>query len=114
MYEYQAEVIRVVDGDTVWLDVDLGCDTHIRMSVRLIGINAPEMGNLDGVKSKRWLTERLSICADTLVLRTYKDRKEKYGRYLGELWDSLDATQDPARKSINDQMVEAGFAEVYK
>lgn len=37
MYQYLATVISDVDGDTVWLDVDFGCDEHRRMSVRLYG-----------------------------------------------------------------------------
>lgn len=44
MYEYRCEIVSVVDGDTMHLDVDLGCDAHILMTVRLTGINAPEKG----------------------------------------------------------------------
>jgi micrococcal nuclease len=48
MYEYHCEVMRVVDGDTLHLDVDLGCDVHTLMTVRLDGIDAPEMRTAPG------------------------------------------------------------------
>lgn len=88
MYEYRAHVLRVVDGDTVRLAVDLGCDVVINMTVRLCGLNCPEMNTPEGVAAKdftlAWLTEATTFDR-AVVLRTVKDRREKYGRYLGEI-----------------------------
>lgn len=91
MYEYRAKVLRVVDGDTLHLDVDLGCDTHIRMTVRLHGVDCPERVTEAGLAATSfvllWLDEH---AGDTrqVVLYTTKDKREKYGRYLGEIYAS--------------------------
>ncbi len=84
VYERHATVLRVVDGDTWWIEADLGCDTRLRMTVRAAGINCPEMRTPEGqaaaMYALSWVTG-----SGPLVLRTEKDRKEKYGRYLGDL-----------------------------
>lgn len=86
MYEYRAHVVNVVDGDTLHLDVDLGCDTHILMTVRLYEVNAPEHGTPEGDAAteyvRNWIHNHGGL--DGLVmLDTVKDHREKYGRYLG-------------------------------
>lgn len=84
MYEYRAEVLRVVDGDSVWLRVDCGFDLRLDMSVRLYGVNAPELNTPEGQASKAWMKQMLPV-GSAVMLRTYKDKREKYGRYLGTL-----------------------------
>lgn len=85
MYEYTARVLRVVDGDTVWAEVDLGFDVRRRDSFRLYGINAPELGTPEGVRAKNWLLARLPV--DTAVrITTMKDKREKFGRYLATIY----------------------------
>ena len=79
-YEYtKCKVIRVIDGDTVRVDVDLGCDTHVNLTLRLAGIDAPEMGTPAGVAAKAHLE---AVLGSPVTVRTIKDRREKYGRYL--------------------------------
>lgn len=104
MYEYRALILRVVDGDTVHADVDLGFDAHQRMTLRLAGINAPEMGTPEGVAAKQWLADALlGAHAGPLTIRTVKDRREKYGRYLATLYvNGVD---------LNEAMVAAGHAD---
>lgn len=102
MYEYRAQLIRVVDGDTVWLDVDLGFDVRRKDSFRLYGINAPEMSTPEGTAAKEWLVERLKDAAITIT--TEKDKREKFGRYLCTLWVG-DA-------NLNEQLVAEGHAEL--
>lgn len=104
MYEYAAKVLRVVDGDTVWLDVDLGFEVGMAMSIRLMGIDAPETRTEEGKVSKAYLMARLPPGKE-VVLRTIKDRKEKYGRYLGMLW--------VGEECLNSTMIERGLAAAY-
>jgi len=104
MYEYRATVIRVVDGDTVHLDVDLGIDNHTRLTTRLYGINAPETSTPEGKAVRDYLTGLLPA-GTTVTLWTFKDRKEKYGRYLALL--------KLGEVNINDHLVETGRAVPY-
>lgn len=104
MYEYLATVLRVVDGDTVNVDVDLGLDISHRIKLRLYGINAPEMSTAEGILAKQHLIELLGTTNPVKIL-TVKDKVEKYGRYL--------ATIIVAGVNLNQQMVTDGFAVVY-
>lgn len=103
MYQYRAEVLSVVDGDTLHLSVDLGFDIKRRDTFRLYGINAPEMSTPEGIAAKAWLVQKLTEGA--LVITTRKDKREKYGRYLATLWIDM--------KNVNEQMVAAGHAVAY-
>ncbi len=106
MYEYTALVINVVDGDTVDVVVDLGFHIRQEMRVRLARIDAPERFTEEGKTSTEWLLAQLDKNGWFIMLRTIKDTKDKYGRYLGDLIDG-------DGESINDAMVEAGHAKVY-
>lgn len=100
MYTYQIRVIRVVDGDTLHADVDLGCDIHVALTLRLARTNAPELTTEAGPRSRQWLEDALD--GRDVVLKTVKDRREKYGRYLAELF--------VGDININDAMVATGYA----
>ena len=107
MYEYAATVLKVVDGDTVHLEVDLGLDQSRKLSARLYGINAPELNTAAGKAARQHLTFLLfGGDGPRVTVRTYKDRREKYGRYLGTLVK--------AGVDVNHQMVEDGHAVVYR
>jgi micrococcal nuclease len=120
IYIYKAELIRVVDGDTVDLIIDLGFDTLKRERFRLYGIDAPELNTLAGKAAKAWLWEALqpleAIYVQTIQLST-KAKRDKYGRFLAVLYDDLgdiDANRPmktPASPaSINAQMIAEGHA----
>lgn len=110
MYEYQANIRAVLDGDTVRLDLDLGCGVWLRdLTVRLHGIDAPELRAPDpvpGLAAKQFLALLLPMGSQARV-RTIKDKREKYGRLLGIFFRGGEAT------SINDQLVQAGHARPY-
>jgi len=106
VYEYSAKVVRVVDADTVWLDVDLGFDVRRKDSFRLYGINAPEMNTDAGLAAKRYL-EALLIEFPMIFMTTVKDRREKYGRYLATLFVPT------SEKSVNEMLIENGHAVAY-
>lgn len=104
MYEYKATVVRVVDGDTVDVRADLGFHITQEMRLRLAGINAPEMRDPRGKDAKAALAARLPAGTEILI-RTERDRREKYGRYLAVIL--LD------NEDINAWMVASGFATPY-
>jgi len=108
MYEYPVKIIKVVDGDTVDVDIDLGFGIWLRNErVRLYGIDTPESRTRDkvekryGMYAKNFLKSRLG---KTSTLRTQKDGKGKFGRILGE-FIIYDAETD-AYRSVNQIMIE--------
>lgn len=107
LYTYRAKVTAVYDGDTLTADIDLGFSVVLRdQTVRLARINAPEMrgaGAEMGVKSRDAL--RSQVLGKTVVLRTIKDSREKYGRWLGEVWVN--------DKCVNDWLLAEGLANKY-
>ena len=111
LYQYRAKVVSVYDGDTIRIDIDLGLRTWIRNeSIRLYRINAPEVRGSEriaGLESRDFL--RSMIMGKDIIVQTIKDKKGKYGRYLGEIWMEKDAEWI----NINDLMVSEGFA-IYK
>ena len=104
-YTYRAELVRVIDGDTVVLDIDLGFETWIRdQSIRLYGIDTPEITGEEkeeGLAVKSWLEERLY--GQEIVLQSIQDKKGKFGRWLGVLF--IDG------KSVNDELLSSGKAQ---
>jgi micrococcal nuclease len=82
------KVIRVVDGDTVYGDVDLGFNIgNKKMEFRLAKINTPETKGATreaGLTSKKYVEDK--IMGKEVIIVTKKDRKEKFGRYLAEVF----------------------------
>ncbi len=85
MFERRATVTKVVDGDTLHIAADLGCDVTVRMTVRLAGVHAPETSTPEGRTARAFVEEWVAQNGPVLRLRTVKDRREKYGRYLADL-----------------------------
>tara|TARA_B100001057_G_scaffold232637_1_gene232821 strand:+ start:534 stop:953 length:420 start_codon:yes stop_codon:yes gene_type:complete len=115
MYEYRCKVDRIIDGDTVDVDIDLGFGVWLHKErIRLYGIDTPESRTRDleekkyGLAAKKFLTGMLDDPAG-IILKTHKDATGKFGRILGELW----RTTNYADQSINDYMVEKHHAAAY-
>ena len=115
MYTYKASIVRVVDGDTVYVDVDLGFYLRQVMKLRLKGIDTPEIRGPErpeGLKAKQFVVETLAQCP-VVVVKT--DKIGKYGRYIAELW-YLPGSDDPHEilaqgQSLNRVLLEKGLAE---
>lgn len=113
-YLYKATVVRVVDGDTVDLEIDLGMNVFVKERIRLARINTPETYGVKkdseeykaGMKAKKRLEEL--VLGKEIALETVKDKKGKYGRYLGELY-----TNDKDWICINSLMIKEGLAKPY-
>ena len=115
MYEYRCTVVKIIDGDTVDVDIDLGFGIWMHKErIRLLGIDTPESRTRDkeekkyGLAAKKYLTEMLND-EGGIVLKTKKDAEGKFGRILGELW----RTTDYADKSINQYLVDEHHAVQY-
>ena len=111
MFEYYVKKVnKVVDGDTIDVEIDLGFDISFSSRVRLAGIDTPESRTTDkaekalGLESKAYLKTQIDS-AKTVVIKTEKmDSSEKYGRILG--WVFLD--NSPV--SLNHKMIDDGYA----
>jgi micrococcal nuclease len=111
MYEYRIKkVLKVVDGDTIDVDIDLGFDISYTQRVRLAGIDTPESRTKDarekvlGLEVKDKLKKSIEA-ANLVVVKTEKpDSTEKYGRILG--WVYLDGDT----RSLNEQLIDEGYA----
>ena len=107
-YIYKGKVTRVIDGDTIDVDLDLGFNIHYKQRFRLYGINAPEVRGIEkvaGKASKEALKQM--IAGKSVLIRTYKDKKGKYGRYLAYIYSHDD------KICINDEMIRQGHAVKY-
>lgn len=111
MYEYRIKsVTRVVDGDTIDVDIDLGFNISYSQRVRLAGIDTPESRTSDkfektlGLEAKEYLKLKLKD-SNFITIKTEKpDSSEKYGRILG--WVFINGSSI----SVNQQMIEDGYA----
>jgi micrococcal nuclease len=114
MYTYRAKIISVYDGDTVTALVDLGFHVKMEMKLRLAGIDAPEVRGPErpqGLVARDFL--RKLILGKTVTIITKKDRQEKYGRYLAEIY--LDELPYLFHTNlVNEIMVMAGYAYEYE
>jgi len=110
MYEYRAKYLSNYDGDTVKFRVDLGFSIHFDITVRLSGINTHELRDANtelrekGYVAKYRVKELLES-ADEIIIKTERDKKGKYGRYLAEV--IYDGT------NLNQQLMDEGLAEAY-
>lgn len=100
----------MVDGDTVWVALDLGLDVTIHVSLRFIGIDAPELRDAGGQEARTFLTRLLPTGVRALRVTTTKDRREKYGRYLARIFLPL---SDGTVLDVNQEMMTSGHARVY-
>lgn len=103
MYLYKVKVLRVVDGDTVDLRVDLGFRTYMTLRFRLVNMDAPERGQTGWKESGDHLA---FLLADKDIVAETQLDPDNFGRWLCELFDGS--------QSINQQMIDDGYAVPYK
>jgi micrococcal nuclease len=114
MYEYRVkEVLKIVDGDTIDVDIDLGFNVSYTQRVRLAGIDTPESRTTDlkekalGLEVKEYLKHLLEDAEDIVIQTEKPDSSEKYGRILGWLFINDEDT------SLNEKMINEGYAWEY-
>jgi micrococcal nuclease len=115
MYEYKAKITRVVDGDTVDALIDCGFSVFRQERIRLYGINAPESRTRDkeekkrGLAAKARLKELIKEGKNQVIVQTEVDKKGKFGRLLGKLYNE-DVNID---KTYNEILLDEGHAVEY-
>ena len=116
MYEYRCKILKVVDGDTVDVDIDLGFGVWLKKErVRMMGIDTPESRTRDkveklfGLTAKQYVKDNMPTNSmqvlKTEIDRSDGDKKGKFGRILGDF--ILDD------KKLTDMMIEDGHAVAY-
>jgi len=115
-YIRRAKIVRLVDGDTVDVDIDLGMAITTRQRLRLFGINTPEVRGPEKVAGHAATQHLADLLVQfrhegewDIVVKTYRDKKGKYGRYLADLIGK-DGDGDPV--NLNERMVADGHAVV--
>lgn len=113
VYLYNAEVIKIVDGDTFKINIDLGFEVHLGpKSVRLYGVNTPESRtkNLEekklGLAAKEFTDQWIKKANNKVKIETILDKNEKYGRILARVWNE-------AGECLNTEIVKSGLAREY-
>ena len=112
LYHYKATIIRVIDGDSVEVTVNLGFRIAFQQTVRVYAINAPETRSSDKLEKDRglaamWFAIGLLPIGSSVHIKSHKpDDKDKFGRWLAEI--TLPDGTDFATR-----MLEAGHAKPY-
>ena len=114
MYEYRVKKVnKIVDGDTIDVDIDLGFAVSFTQRVRLAGIDTPESRTTDltekalGLEVKEKIKKEIAAAKDIVIKTEKPDSSEKYGRILG--WLFLDG----ADVSLNQKLINEGYAWTY-
>ena len=114
LYQYKVkEILKVVDGDTVDVIIDLGFDVFLEKRVRMAGVNAPESRtrNLEekakGLKTKAWLIEKFNTEKQIIIETSLDNQYGKFGRVLGTFYIGDDLL------SVNLEMLSEGLARPY-
>ena len=88
-YIYRAEVVKVIDGDTLDVRIDVGFDTHIYKRLRLLGVDTWELRGDErekGLEAKYFVESRLKVSRNMIWVQTVMDGQGKYGRLLAWVW----------------------------
>ena len=117
MYTYKISPLKIVDGDTIDAEIDLGFDIKVKKRVRFMGINAPETRTIDyeekakGLAAKDRVKQLLDGCGN-ITLKSHG--VGKFGRCLGEIMlDMVDGQEKLTLVSLNELLINEGHAKEY-
>ena len=117
MYTYKISPLKIVDGDTIDAEIDLGFDIKVKKRIRFMGINAPESRTKDleekakGLAAKDRVKQLLDGC-DNIQLKSHGIGK--FGRCLGEIMlDMVDGQEKLTLVSLNELLINEGHATEY-
>ncbi|MDU0429186.1 thermonuclease family protein [Staphylococcus chromogenes] len=82
LYIFKASVLRVIDGDTLEMRIDLGFHTHTVRKVRLLGVDTPERGQVNYNEAIAFTTS--TVLGKDVYVQTYQ--ADAFGRYLADVW----------------------------
>jgi|TARA_R100001443_G_scaffold9108_1_gene18678 micrococcal nuclease len=117
MYNYKISLLRVVDGDTIDAEIDLGFDIKVKKRIRFLGINTPESRTKDleekakGLAAKDRVKQLLEGCKN-ITLNSHG--VGKFGRCLGEIQlDMVDGQEKLTLVNLNELLINEGHAVEY-
>ena len=117
MYTYRAKLDRVIDGDTIDVNIDLGFDISVKKRVRFSGINTPESRTRDLEEKKLGLAakDRVQSILDENTSFIVESKKiGKFGRVLGEIFiNTVDTVETEEKVSLNELLKTEGHAVEY-
>lgn len=117
LFTYKAYVEKIVDGDTLLVSFDFHLEVSISQKLRLRGIDCPEIDTEEGQRARRFVESRLKDC-DFIVVKTYKDRADKFDRYLADVF-YMPQESDPHKVAqegtyLNQELLDDRLAVVYE
>ena len=117
MYNYKISPLKIIDGDTIDAEIDLGFDVKIKKRIRFMGINTPETRTKDleekakGLAAKDRVKQLLDGC-NNVTLNSHG--VGKFGRCLGEIMlDMVDGQEKLTLESLNELLIKEGHAVEY-
>lgn len=114
IYTYRGMVKEVIDGDTLWIDIDLGFNTWTCQKLRFKSINAAKISTKKGIQAKQFIENALNPCEFIIVKTYYRD---KYNRYLSDIFYDKNERNifKVAEKGtyLNQELIDKGFAVKY-
>ncbi len=117
MYTYNIQVVKVIDGDTIDANIDLGFDISVKKRIRFMGINTPESRTRDLEEKAKGLAAKDRVCqlldgCNRIQLTSHG--VGKFGRCLGELHlDTVDGKEVLTMESLNQLLIKEGHAVEY-
>ena len=117
MYNYKISPLKVIDGDTIDAEIDLGFDIKVKKRIRFMGINAPESRTKDLEEKARGLAAKDRVKAlldgcENIQLKSHG--VGKFGRCLGEIMlDMIDGQEKLTLVSLNELLIKEGHAVEY-
>ncbi len=103
LFNYRVEIIRVVDGDTLWVRIYVRPRQWVKQKLRLRGLDCPEMSTPEGKAAKRWVE---ALVAKTTAVAINTTKPDKYDRYLADVF----LTTDDGEIFLNNALLENGQA----
>ena len=116
LYTYPAAVVKILDGDTLDVNLRLGLGIFIEQRLRLRGIDCPELNTHEGRRAKGFVEKALKPCP-WIIVKTHKDTSDKYDRYLADIF-YLPDERDPQNiagegRFLNQELLDNRLAAVY-
>jgi len=105
LYTYQADVVEVIDGDTLKASIPLGFGFTTLQKLRLRGLDAPEIESAEGKEAKAFLESRFRKSKASILIRT--TRSDKYDRYLADVYIT---DTEGNQVFLNNLLLESGLA----
>ena len=124
MFEYNCKIVRVVDGDTVDVDIDLGFDVWLKKQrIRLYGVDTPESRTRDleekkyGFAAKAFVEKHIPVGSKQILRTKLDDARGKFGRILGEFVKEIDSStiegHTTSTTTVNQMLIDTHNADAY-